>query len=60
MKPQDPNHRPRRREYQLPIVRELYPTWHPLAGRVIELPAAPTQAPRLRRPISPGVAAPGV
>ena len=46
------------REYQLPIVRELYPSWHPLAGRVIDTASADARAPRLRLAISRGAAAP--
>ena len=46
------------REYQLPIVRELYPSWHPLAGRVIDTGSADPRAPRLRMPISRGAVEP--
>jgi hypothetical protein len=46
------------REYQLPIVRELYPSWHPLAGREIDPSSASARAPRLRQPLPGGAAAP--
>jgi hypothetical protein len=39
-------------------VRELYPSWHPLAGRVIDTGSADPRAPRLRLPTSRGAAEP--
>jgi hypothetical protein len=49
----------RRREYRLPITRELYPAWHPLAGREIDASASAAAAvPRVRRPSSRAAAPP--
>jgi hypothetical protein len=39
-------------------VQELYPSWHPLAGRVIDTASADPRASRLRLPISRAAAEP--